>query len=66
LVQSWKWFWVWMALGAATNIVLSALGFTFGIYGWIAAAIVAIVLAPLMIRIEYKITGRDWRRAKKS
>jgi hypothetical protein len=51
-----------MALGAVTNIILSALG----IYGWIAAAIVAFALAPIMMRLEYKITGRKWRRAKKS
>jgi len=55
-----------MALGAVTNIILSALGFAFGIYGWIAAAIVAVALAPIMMRLEYKITGRECGRAKKS
>jgi len=48
-----------MALGAVTNIILGALGFAFGIYGWIAAIVVAIALTPIMIRIEYKITGRE-------
>ena len=50
---------MWMALGAVTNIILGALGFAFGIYGWIAAIVVAIALTPIMIRIEYKITGRE-------
>ena len=65
MIRSWKWFWVWMVLNVVMSTTLSALGVAFGIYGWIAAAIVVIASAPIVIRIEYKISDKEWRRAKK-
>jgi hypothetical protein len=65
IVHSWKWFWAWMMLSAAIGILARLLGGAFGVYGWAAAAIAVIALVPILARIEYKITGRQFPRAKK-
>jgi hypothetical protein len=54
-----------MMLSAAIGILARLLGGAFGVYGWAAAAIAVIALVPILARIEYKITGRQFPRAKK-
>jgi hypothetical protein len=56
-----------MVISAIIGIAARLCGGVFGVYGWIAAAIAILALAPIMSRMEYKITGKEYpRRAKKS
>jgi hypothetical protein len=65
MVRSWKWFWLWLVISAIIGLAVRLFGGAFGIYGWIAAAMVIVALAPIMGRIEYKITGREYPRRDK-
>jgi hypothetical protein len=52
-----------MAANTVIGLLVTIFGGAFGIWGWIAAAVAVLVLAPVLARIEYKITGREFPRA---
>jgi hypothetical protein len=54
-----------MVLTAVIGFLASVFANTFGIYGWIAAGVIVLALAPIVARVEYRITGKEYRRAKK-
>ena len=65
MARAWKWFWVWIATTIGLGLLFSIVIRASGIWRWIAAAAVLVALTPVIIRIEYKLSGREYPRTKR-